>query len=251
MGLQSWIWLRNFHFQDCSKIAFTPILLGVQEKVNPGRGDINVEREGINKFISALLVCLLFLLFSPLVVSNSAALWTATPQASPVLYYLPEFAQAHVHRVSDAIQPSHPLFPPSPPLLNLSQHQVFSNESALHIRWPKYWSFSFSISPSNGYSGLVSFRTHWFDLLEVQGTLKSLLQHHGLKASLLLLSAFFMVQLSHSCLTTGRTIVWLYGPLSEKWCLCFLIFCLGWSKLSFQGVSVFLSHGCSHHLQWF
>ena len=123
MGSQSWIWLRNF--QDCSKIAFTPILLGVQEKVNPGRGDINVEREGINKSISALLVCLLFLLFSPLVVSNSAALWTATPQASPVLYYLPEFAQAHVHRVSDAIQPSHLLFPPSPPILNLSQHQGF------------------------------------------------------------------------------------------------------------------------------
>ena len=82
----------------------------------------------------------------------------------------------------------------------------FSNESVLHIKWPKYWSFSFSISPSNEYSELISFRTHRFDLLEVQGTLKSLLQHHSSKASVLWCSAFFMVQLSHSYMTTGKTI---------------------------------------------
>ena len=84
--------------------------------------------------------------------------------------------------------------------------RVFSNESVLHIRWPKYWSFSFSISPSNAYSGLISFRTNWFDLLAVQGTLKSLLQHHSSKASILQQSAFFMVQLSHPYMTTGKTI---------------------------------------------
>ena len=84
--------------------------------------------------------------------------------------------------------------------------RVFSNESVLHIRWPKYWSFSFSISPSNEYSGLTSFRIDWFDLLAVQGTLKSLLQHHSSKASILHCSAFFMVQLSHPYMTTGKTI---------------------------------------------
>ena len=84
--------------------------------------------------------------------------------------------------------------------------RVFSNESVLHIRWPKYWSFSFSISPSNDYSGLISFRMDWLDLLEVQGTLKSLLQHHSSKASILRCSAFFIVQLSHLYMTTGKTI---------------------------------------------
>ena len=94
----------------------------------------------------------------------------------PVYHQLPEFTQTHVHRVSDAIQPSHPLLSPSPPTFNLSSIRVFSSESVLHIRWPKYWSFSFSISPSNEYSGLISFRIDCFDLLAVQGTLKSLLQ---------------------------------------------------------------------------
>ena len=84
--------------------------------------------------------------------------------------------------------------------------RVFSNESGLHIRWPKYWSFSFSISPSNEYSGLISFRIDWLDLLAVQGTLKSLLQHHSSKASILQCSAFFMVQLSHPYMTTGKTV---------------------------------------------
>ena len=106
----------------------------------------------------------------------------------------------------DAVQPSHLLSSPSPPAFNLSQHQDLSNESVFHIRWPKYWSFSFSISPSNEYSGLFSFRIDWFDLLAVQGTLKSLLQHHSSKASILQHSGFFRVQLSHPYMTTGKTI---------------------------------------------
>ena len=84
--------------------------------------------------------------------------------------------------------------------------RIFSNESVLHIRWPKYWSFSFSIGPSNEYSGLISFRMDWLDLLTVQGTLKSLLQHHSSKASILQRSSFFIVQLSHPYMTTGKTI---------------------------------------------
>ena len=91
----------------------------------------------------------------------------------PVYHQLPESTQTPVHCVGDAIQPSRPLSSPSPPALNLSQHRVFSNESALHIRWPKYWSFSFNISFSNEYPGLISFRMDWLDLLAVQGTLKS------------------------------------------------------------------------------
>ena len=93
-------------------------------------------------------------------------------------------SQPHVHRLCDAIQPSHPLLSPSPPAFIFPSIRVFSNELALHIRWPKYWSFSFSISPSNEYSGLISFRIDWFDLLIVQGTLKSLLQHNSSKASI-------------------------------------------------------------------
>ena len=124
----------------------------------------------------------------------------------PVHHQLPEFMQIHVHRVGDAIQPSHPLSSPSPPAFNLSQHWVFSSESALHIRWPKYWSFSFSISPSNEHPGPISFRMDWLDLLAVQGTLKSLLQHHSSKTSILWYSAFFTMQLSHPYMTTGKTI---------------------------------------------
>ena len=122
----------------------------------------------------------------------------------PVHHYLPEFTQTHLHRVGDAIQPSHPLSSPSP-TFNLSQQQgLFQWVSYLH-QWPKYWSFSFSISPSNEYSGLTSFRMDWLDLLAVQGTLKSLLQHRSLKASILWHSAFFIVQLSHPYMTTGKT----------------------------------------------
>jgi len=111
----------------------------------------------------------------------------------------PGLSQTHVHQVSDAIQPSHPLSSPSPPAANPSQHQGLSNESTLRMRWPKYWSFSFSINPSNEHPGLISFRMDWLDLLAVQGTLKSLLQHHNSKASILWHSAFFTVLLSHHC----------------------------------------------------
>ena len=101
----------------------------------------------------------------------------------PVDHQLPEFTQTHVHRVSDAIQLSHPRSSPSPPAPNPSQHQSFSNESTRRMRWPKYWSFSFSIIPSKEHPGLISFRMGWLDLLAVQGTLKSLLQCHSSKAS--------------------------------------------------------------------
>ena len=124
----------------------------------------------------------------------------------PVHHQLPEFTQTHVHWVSDTIQPSHPLLSPCPPAFNLSQHQGLFQESVLHIRWPKHWNFSFSISPSNEYSGLISFRMNWFDFLAVQGTLKSFLQFHSSKTSVLWHSAFFMVQLSHPYVTTGTTI---------------------------------------------
>ena len=111
----------------------------------------------------------------------------------PVHHQLPEFIQIHVPRVSDAIQPSHPQSSPSPPAPNPSQHQGLFNESTLLMRWPKYWSFSFSIIPSKEISGLISFRMDWLDLLAVQGTLKSLLQYHSSKASILWRSAFFTV----------------------------------------------------------
>ena len=124
----------------------------------------------------------------------------------PVHHQLPEFTQTHVHRVHDAIQPSHPLSSPSPPAPNPSQHQSLFHESTLCMRWPKYWSFSFSIIPSKEHPGLISFRMDWSDLLAVQGTLKSLLQYHSSKASILRHSAFFTVQLPHPYMTTGKTI---------------------------------------------
>ena len=124
----------------------------------------------------------------------------------PVHHQLPEFTQTHVHRVSDAIQSSHPLSSPSPPAFNPSQHhRLFKWVSSSH-QVVKYWSSSFSISPSSEYSGLISLRIDWFHLLAVQGTLKSLLQHHSSKASILQCSAFFIVQLSHPYMITGKTI---------------------------------------------
>ena len=121
----------------------------------------------------------------------------------PVHHELLELTQTHVHRVGDAIHPSHPLLSPSP-TFSLSQNQGLSSESVLCIRRPKNWNFSFSISPSNDHSGLISFRIDCFDLLMVQGTLKSLLQHHSSKASILQCSVFFMVE--HPYMTTGETI---------------------------------------------
>ena len=125
----------------------------------------------------------------------------------PVHHQLPEFTQIHVHRVSDDIQPSHPLSSLSPPATPIPPSiRVFSNESTLRMRWPQYWSSSLSISPSNEHPGLVSFRVDWLDLLIVQGTHKSLLQHYSSKASILRRSTFFTVQLSHPYMTTGKTI---------------------------------------------
>ena len=115
------------------------------------------------------------------------------------------------------------LLPPIPPSV-----RVFSNESTLRVRWPKYWSFNFSISPSNEYSGLISFRMDWLDLLAVQGTFKSLLQHHSSKASILRQSAFLIVQLLHPYMTTGKTIALTRWTFLGK-VICFLICCLGWS----------------------
>ena len=134
----------------------------------------------------------------------------------PVHHQLPEFTQTHFHLVRDAIQPSYPLsslllLPPIPPSI-----RAFSNESTLLMRWPKYWSFSFSIIPSKEHPGLISFRMDWLDLLAVQGTLKSLLQHHSSKASILWHSTFFTVQLSHPYMTTGKTIALTSGPLLAK-----------------------------------
>ena len=122
-----------------------------------------------------------------------------------VQHQLLEFIQTHVHWVGDAIQPSHPLVSASPPTFIFPSISIFSNESALSIRWPKYWSFSFNISPSNEHPGLISFMMDWLCLLAVQGTLKSLLQYHSSKASILRWSAFFIVQLSHPYMTTGKT----------------------------------------------
>jgi len=123
----------------------------------------------------------------------------------PVLDHFPELAQTHVIM---SVMPSNqcPLLSTSPPAFNPPDIRVFSSESALCIRWPKYWSFSSSISPSNEYSGLISLRIDWFDLLLVQGALKSLIQHHSSKASVLRCSAFFIVQLSHPYMTLGKSI---------------------------------------------
>ena len=130
--------------------------------------------------------------------------WIAACQASLSIINS-ELAHTHVHRIDDIIQPSHPLSSPSP-AFNLSQLQGFFKWVSSSHQEPKYWSFHFNVSPSNDYSGLISFRRDWLDLLAVQGTLKSFLQHHSSKASILLCSAFFIAQLSHLYMTTGKTI---------------------------------------------
>ena len=144
----------------------------------------------------------------------------------PVLYHLPKFAQVYIHCISDAIQPSHPLTPSSlsdtlnlwHPLLYLPSIfpsiRDFSNELTAHSRWPKYWNFSFSISHSKEYAGLVSLKIDWLDLLAVQGTFRSLLQCYSLKVSILWFSAFFIVQLSQPYVITGKTIaltIWIFA----------------------------------------
>ena len=138
-------------------------------------------------------------------------------------------------RVSDAIRPSHPLSSPSPPVFSLSSIRVFSSESVLCIRWPKYWCFSFSIRPSNEYSGLISFRIDWIDLT-VQGTLKNLLQHHSWKASIFGKSAFFILQLSHPYMITGKTIALTIQTFAGR--VMSLLFNM-LSRFVFQGASIF------------
>ena len=150
-------------------------------------------------------------MFSPVspVTRSCSTLCDAMDCSTPdflVHHQLPELAQTHVHQVSAAIQPSHPLSSPLPLAFNLSQHQGLFQWVSSHIRWPKYWSFSFSISTSNEYSELISCGIDWLDLLAVQGTPKNLPQHHSSKASILQCSGFIMVQLSHPYMTTGKII---------------------------------------------
>ena len=147
----------------------------------------------------------------------------------PAHHQLPEFTQTHA--IKSVMPPNHLilcnpllLLPPIPPRI-----RVFSSESTLHMRWPKYWSFSFSISPSSEHPRLISFRMDWLDLLAVQGTLKSLLKHHSSKASIFQLSASFTVQLSHPYMTTGKTIALTSRTFVGKVMSLFLIFCLDWS----------------------
>ena len=156
----------------------------------------------------------------------------------PLHHQLPEFTQTHVH---ESMMPSNHLILCRPLLLPsiFLNIRVFSNESALCIRWPKYWSFSFNISPSNEHPGLISFRMDWLDLLAVPETLKSLLQHHSSKASILCRSAFFIVQLSHTYMTIGKTIALTRWTFVGKVMSLLLICCLDWSCLFFQGASVF------------
>ena len=167
-----------------------------------------------------------------------------------VHHQLPELVQTNVHWVSDAIQPSYPLSLPSPPAFNLSQHQGLF-QWVLQIRWPKYWSFNFSISPSNEYSGLISFRMDWLDLLAVQGTLKSLLQHHSSKTSILQHSAFFIVHLSHPYMTTGKTIA------LTRWTFVGKAVSLLFNMPSRLVIAFLPRSKClliswlQHHLQWF
>ena len=167
----------------------------------------------------------------------------------PVHHQLPESTQTHVHQ---SVMPSNHLILCHHLLLLPSifpSIKVFPNESALCIRWPKYWSFSFNISPSNEHPGLISFRMDWLDLLVVQGTLKSLLQHHSSKASILQRSAFFTVRLSHPYMTTGKTIT------LTRWIFVDKVISLLFNMLS-RLVIIFLPRskhllisGCNYHLQ--
>ena len=167
---------------------------------------------------------------------------SSTPGFS-VYHQLPEFTQNHDHQVSDAIQPSHPLLSPSPPAFSLSQHQgVFKWVSSSH-QFAKYWSFSFSISPSNEYSAPISSRMDWLDLLAVQGTLKNLLQHHSLKASIIWCSVFFIVQLSHPYMTTGKTIA------LTRWNFVGKVVSLLFNMLS-RLVIMFLPRSECHLISW-
>ena len=183
------------------------------------------------------------------VVSNSVIPWTAAHQASP--FITNSWSLVKLMSIESVMPSNHLIL--SRPLLLLPlifpSNRVFTNEPVLHIRWPKYWSFSFSISPSNEYSGLISFRMDWLDLLVVQETLKSLLQHQSSKASILWCSAFFMVRLSHLYMTTGKTIALTKQTFIGK------VMSLLFNMLS-SLIIVFLPRSkclnfmaCSHHLQ--
>ena len=143
-----------------------------------------------------------------------ATQWPAAGQAS--LPITNSWSLLKLMSIMSVIQPSHPLSSPSPPAFNLSQHHGLFQWVSSCIRWPKYWNLSFSISPSNEYSGLISFRMDWLDLLAVQGTLRSFLQHHSSKASILHHSAFFIVQLSHPYMTSGKIIAFTRWPFVGK-----------------------------------
>ena len=179
-----------------------------------------------NQFCGWYNIIVVFQLFSH--IQLLATRWTAcsTPSRLPFTFFwsLLKLMSIELMKPYNHLILCHLLMPSVFPRI-----RGFSNELALHIRWPEYWSFSFSISPSNEYSVLIFFRIDWLDLFVVQGTLKSLLQHHRSKASILQRSAFFMVWLSRPHMTTEKTIVWLYERLLGKWCLCFLVCYLGLS----------------------
>ena len=169
----------------------------------------------------------------------------------PVHYWLSEFTQTHVHWV---MMPSIDLTLCRPLLLPPSifpSIRVFSNESVLCIRWPKYWSFSFNISPSKEHPGLISFRMDWLDLLAVQGTLKSLLPHHSSKASILQHSDFFIVQLSHPYMTTGKTVAFTRQTFADK-VMSLLFNMLSRLVITFlPRTKHLLISWLQSHLQWF
>ena len=172
---------------------------------------------GINLFSSAQLLSYVQLFETPGTAACQASLYITNSRSLPKLMSIESLMPSNYLICRPLLLPS--IFP---------SIRVFSNESVLPIKWPRYWSFSFSISPSSDYSGLISFSMDWLDLLAVQGTLKSLLQHHSSKGSILWWSAFFIVQLSHPYFTTGKTIALTSWTFVAK-CLCFLICCLGWS----------------------
>ena len=204
-----------------------------------------------NNFLKSGYLSVSSVQFSHSVVSNSATPWTAARQASQPI--VNDRSLLKLMSLASVMPSNHRilcrpllLLPSIPPSL-----RVFSNESALPIRWPKYWSFSFSISPSSEYSGLISFRMDWLDLLEVQGTLKSLLQHHSSKASILRRSAFFTVQLSYPYMTAGKTIALTRWTLVGK-VMSLLLNILSRLVITFLPRSKhLLISWLHHHLQWF
>ena len=169
----------------------------------------------------------------------------------PVHQQLLEFTQTHVHWVSDAIHPSHPLSSPSPPTLNLSQHEGLFRWVRSVQQVAEYWSFSFNFSPSNEHPGLISFRMDCLDLFAFQGTLRSLLQHYSSKASIPQCSAFFIVQVSHPYMTTGKTIALTRWTVLDK-VMSLLFNMLSRLVITFLPMSMnLLISGFNHHRQWF